>query len=207
MVTATHLTPRNGISFSYHDNKAMNGNFVSTSPAFESVVTAYASRVLSYKSPPEACFDSSVASHIVSTLQTTLSVSPTTDYAHYDIHAAIQDLDEYQSLLELLEEHCNMNTTVAHDALHSILKAIRTGDFDTNGESGLQHVLGSSPGEFGGMINLGGSHVGSRLGRYRSKSLGAEHDYGYEDRDCITRLGNLLQQSNTNKYSNSLFHH
>lgn len=207
VTTTTHMTPQSGISLAYHDNNdgAMNGKLVDTSPAFSSAVTAYATRVLSYQSPPEACFDSSVASHIVSTLQTTLSVSPMTDYTYCDIHNTLQDLDEYQSLLELLEEHCNMNKTVAHNTLQSIFKAIRTGDFDSHGESTLQHVPGSSPGEFGGMINLGGSHVGSRLGRYRSKSLGAEHDYGYEDIDCITRLGNMLQESNKNNYSTSLF--
>jgi len=206
METTTHTTPQSGLSFlnSYNPYDPTNGNFVCSSPAFENTVTSYASRVLSYKSPPECCFDSSVASYVVSTLQSTFSDSPTYEHNLCDAHISAQDLDEYQSLMELLEEHCNMSTTVARDALESITKAVRTGIFDPHWDSTLQPVIGSSPGELGGMLNLGGSHVGRGLGRYRSKSLGAEHDYGHEDIDSIALLGNMLQQSGR-KYSSSLF--
>lgn len=209
METSTHTTPRNTLSFSFsrQHNDTSNTNAVCTSPAFESAVTAYASRVLSHNSPPEACFDSSVASHVVSTLQS----NPTSEYSHRDTTAvpiSVQDLEEYPSLMELLEEHCNMSSTVARNSLQRIAKAVRTGIFDHDGDSTGQHrqdIMGSSPGGLGGMINLGGSHVGSRMGRYRSKSLGAEHDYGREDMESIARLGNMLRDSDTGIYTSSLF--
>eukprot|EP00555_Chaetoceros_dichaeta_P014754 CAMPEP_0198274260 /NCGR_PEP_ID=MMETSP1447-20131203/59671_1 /TAXON_ID=420782 /ORGANISM="Chaetoceros dichaeta, Strain CCMP1751" /LENGTH=722 /DNA_ID=CAMNT_0043968319 /DNA_START=114 /DNA_END=2279 /DNA_ORIENTATION=+ len=210
METTTHTTPRNALSLSFttrHHNNVSNTTAVCTSPAFESAVTAYASRVLSHNSPPEACFDSSVASHVVSTLQ---SRNPTSEYSHHRDAAqiSVQDLEEYPSLMELLEEHCNMSSTVARNALQRIAKAVRTGIFDHDGDSTvqlLQHSSGSSPGGLGGMINLGGSHVGSRMGRYRSKSLGAEHDYGCEDMESIARLGSMLQNSDSGNFTSSLF--
>jgi len=133
----------------------------------------------------------------------TLQSNPTSEYSHRDTAAvpiSVQDLEEYPSLMELLEEHCNMSSTVARNSLQRIAKAVRTGIFDHDGDSTGQHrqdIMGSSPGGLGGMINLGGSHVGSRMGRYRSKSLGAEHDYGREDMESIARLGNMLRDSDT----------
>jgi len=192
------------LSCAYQHNDTTNGNSVCSSPAFESAMTAYASRILSQNSPPQACFDSSVASHIVSTLQS----NSRSTYTQPDAQIPVQDLDEYASLMELLEEHCSMSLTVARNALQRIAKAVRTGSFDHDVDSTLppQHITGSSPGRgLGGMMSFGGSHVGRRMGRYRSKSLGAEHDYGCKDIESITRLGDMLRDSDSGIYCSSLF--
>ena len=132
--------------------------------ATEAAIDAYASRVLSSRSPPEACVEPSLAPYITSLLRASSFIADGTgppsessfpseaDYANLS-----QDIDEYDSLMELLQEHCNMDVEVAQSALRSIVAAIKTATVDPFGED---IVTGSIGGSFGGVGASGGGTGG-----------------------------------------------
>uniref|UniRef100_A0A7S2I229 C3H1-type domain-containing protein n=1 Tax=Helicotheca tamesis TaxID=374047 RepID=A0A7S2I229_9STRA len=170
-----------------------------TSPAVESAVDAFATRILQAESPPEACVDGSLGPYVASILRCAFSELPSTN----NIGTGTQDFDlendvpEFDSLMELLEEHCCMDSETAMSALQRIAISVRTGivawedDPVTTGASSFQNISCS----FNSSISIGGGNViGGRLGRpFRSVSLGNENDY---DNDAINNmLGKMLQES------------
>lgn len=145
-----------------------------TGPAFESAVASYASRVLKKKCPPQSAVDASVGPYVTSTLRSALQAEGiSTDWTTGAV--VLETLPDYDSLMELLEEHCNMSAGVAKSALKSIVKALMTGVFDDdeNRASSTYGSLGSSNG-FSASDGFPGGH-----GRnYRSLSMGTENDFG-----------------------------
>eukprot|EP00563_Minutocellus_polymorphus_P016226 CAMPEP_0181057650 /NCGR_PEP_ID=MMETSP1070-20121207/20365_1 /TAXON_ID=265543 /ORGANISM="Minutocellus polymorphus, Strain NH13" /LENGTH=850 /DNA_ID=CAMNT_0023137081 /DNA_START=348 /DNA_END=2900 /DNA_ORIENTATION=- len=129
--------------------------------ATEAAIDAYASRVLSNRSPPEACVEPSLAPYITSLLRASSFISSgagpsessfpsEADYANL-----AADIDEYDSLMELLQEHCGMDVEGAQSALRSIVAAVKTGTVDPFGED---LVIGSFGGVGpGGPASLAGS--------------------------------------------------
>lgn len=88
-----------------------------TSAAVESAVDAYARRVLSEASPAEACVDESVGPYVTSLLRCSL----------HEMEGGVSSIPEFDSLLELLEEHCSLSEESATAALTTIATAVRTG--------------------------------------------------------------------------------
>lgn len=86
-----------------------------SSAAVESAVDAYASRVLSDASPAEACVDDSLGPYVTSLLRCSLH------------EMDVSSIPEFDSLLELLEEHCSLSEEAATAALTTIAAAVRTG--------------------------------------------------------------------------------
>lgn len=84
------------------------------SAAVESAVDAYATRVLSEASPAEACVDESLGPYVTSLLRCS------------DVEQ-VTSIPEFESLLELLEEHCSLSEESATTALTTIAKAVKTG--------------------------------------------------------------------------------
>mmetsp|Transcript_14976 Transcript_14976/g.24774 ORF Transcript_14976/g.24774 Transcript_14976/m.24774 type:complete len:723 (-) Transcript_14976:61-2229(-) len=88
------------------------------SAAVESAVDAYATKLLRQRSPPEACIDDNLGPYVTSMLR---CCSPR-------IPENVTELPDYDSLMELLEEHCSLETKDdARDALTTIANAVRTG--------------------------------------------------------------------------------
>ncbi len=85
------------------------------SAAVESAVDAYATRVLSEASPAEARVDESLGPYVTSLLRCS------------DIGEQVTSIPEFESLLELLEEHCSLSEESATTALTTIAKAVKTG--------------------------------------------------------------------------------
>ena len=86
-----------------------------TSAAVESAVDAYATRVLKEMSPPEACIDESLGPYVTSLLRCS------------DDEGDVTLIPEFESLCELLEEHCSLTSGSATTALTTIATAVRTG--------------------------------------------------------------------------------
>mmetsp|Transcript_43835 Transcript_43835/g.127631 ORF Transcript_43835/g.127631 Transcript_43835/m.127631 type:complete len:180 (+) Transcript_43835:73-612(+) len=84
--------------------------------AVESAVDAYATRVLQASSPPDAFLDTSLGPYVASVLRCT-------EMSDMDVTSLV----EFESLLELLEDQCNMERDVATKALQSIAEAVVTG--------------------------------------------------------------------------------
>uniref|UniRef100_A0A7S3V5R5 C3H1-type domain-containing protein n=1 Tax=Chaetoceros debilis TaxID=122233 RepID=A0A7S3V5R5_9STRA len=197
-----------------------------SSPAFESTLTSYASRILRIKSPSTASIDASVGPYVTSVLRSALGDCDASS-------ASVEDSDflessipeEYDALMELMMEQCEMQREGASSALHCIAKAIQTGQFedlplfsfDVSGNqqlprrrnihvgagSNLTHRRGTMVGNgigmgIGGGMGNGfstGMGMGGYRSKFRSKSMGAEHDYGEEE--TINFLGEMLQRSGT----------
>ena len=171
-----------------------------TSPAFESTVVSYASRILKTKSPSTAVIDSSVAPYVTSILRSALSNLSSKDLTHlvsnlsFDIYGVV---GEYDALMELLMEQCDMGLNDARSALQSIARVIQTGkfendnfDFDFSGngngngngsESSIRHRSFSS---------LVGNGTLMSRGKFRSKSMGAEYDH-YGEEDAMRWMGDI----------------
>jgi hypothetical protein len=84
--------------------------------AVESAVDAYATRILKQTSPPEACIDESLGPYVTSMLRCSLAEN-----------LAVQNIDEFESLMELLEEQCSLTPDGAETALEEIAMAVKTG--------------------------------------------------------------------------------
>lgn len=87
------------------------------SAAVESAVDAYATRVLQASCPPETYVDTSLGPYVTSVLRCTEIRSKD----------QVTTLAEFDSLLELLEDQCNLSQDVATDALKTIAHAVVTG--------------------------------------------------------------------------------
>lgn len=87
------------------------------SAAVESAVDAYATKLLRMKSPPEACIDDSLGPYVTSMLR--CSMGPENEN--------VRELEEFDSLMELLEEHCSLSADDALSSLSIIATAVRTG--------------------------------------------------------------------------------
>ena len=155
----------------YNFNNNNNNKARLSGPAFETAVASYASRVLKKKSPPESVIDSSVGSYVTSILKPALESKSgdndnTSPNGNNNGNGSTRDIQietiaEYDSLMELLEEHCNMTEEVAKSALQSIANAVLTGVF--NDDDVRQHSTYGSMGSNNGFS-------GGRMGRYRSLS-------------------------------------
>ena len=96
----------------------------SGSAAVESAVDAYATRVLQASTPPETFFDTSLGHYVASVLRgAEIQKSSSSAVAELDVTS----LAEFEALLELLEDQCNMERDVATAALKSIAEAVVTG--------------------------------------------------------------------------------
>ncbi len=164
-------------------------------PAFETAVASYASRILKKKSPPESAIDSSVGPYVASKLRSALESKFSTRITITDTNTIqVENLDEYGSLMELLEEHCNMSEQGARSALQYIAKAILTGVFDDD-ESRGQSTYGS--------VGSSNGFSGAQMRKYRSLSLGAENDY-VGGRFRSLSIG-TREDENQNGMTNSIF--
>lgn len=182
-----------------------------TSPAFESTLVSFASRMLKMKSPQTAVIDESVAPYVTSILRSTLSNLSDDDLSRLstgggalgekgdqsgglDIQAVV---GEYDALMELLMEQCEMEADNARETLELIAKAIQTGDCEV---SLLDHFGGNSHSSSrknsfnalvgNGTLMMGYGDIGNK---YRSKSMGAEHEF-YAEEDAVRLLGDMLQE-------------
>lgn len=104
-----------------------HGGSSTGSAAVETAIDAYATRVLQASTPPETFFDTSLGHYVASVLRCTEIQS-------------LRDLDvtslaEFESLLELLEDQCNMECDAATTALKSIAEAVATGVVPQDGSS------------------------------------------------------------------------
>jgi len=85
------------------------------------VVDAYATRVLKEKSGFDACVEESLGPYVAGLLRR--SLEQLDQYIHpadYDVTT----IPEFESLVELLEEHCNLSADSAQSALHIIAMAV-----------------------------------------------------------------------------------
>lgn len=110
------------------------------SPAVESAVDSYATRLLRDLSPPEACIDDSLGPYVTSTLRCSVSTN----------ECPLESFPDYVALVELLGDHCGLDAEEAHAALEKIVAAVRTGTMDipqtssvkSGGNSSLRGSLG-----------------------------------------------------------------
>lgn len=201
---------------------ASSSNLI-TSPAFETTLISYANKVLKVKSPSTAVIDPSVAPYVTSILRSSLSNASSTDLTISGSRdkevCNVRDIAEYDALMELLMEQCEMESEKAHSALGCIARAIQTGEFQDFGGGrsrsmslgmGFHHHYHNGHKSFnsnsignGTMSHLGignGNLLMSPSGKFRSKSMGAEHDYyggggGGEEGDTFHFLGNMLKEN------------
>ena len=220
-------------SYDSHASHASNSLMAKNSPAFETAVDSYATRTLQSQCPPQVKMEPSVGPYVTSVIRSSLQELQSEEQAlggssdgggGGTVHVTL--LSQYESLVELLEEHCSMTPDVAQSALTKIVSAMQTGVFSDQypfsssyqsvGSFGSSSGLGSLHGFGGGMNGMNrnrnrihmnrnhsnGSSVvgGSRLGRYRSKSMGAESDYN--DFESIQALGDMLHRSNLSQTVN-----
>ena len=179
--------------------------------ATDSAIDAYAGRVLASRSPPETCVEPSLAPYITSLLRSSSFIangSASSFPSEADYANLATDIDEYDSLMELLQEHCSMDETVARSALRSIAAAVRTGTIDAFGEEIVASSFGGTP--LATSLNaLGGtgvsSGVSSLAGSLNAMSFGAGFGgRGYrsesiDDGDAlVSDLGQMLKDGLTN---------
>mmetsp|Transcript_32950 Transcript_32950/g.71305 ORF Transcript_32950/g.71305 Transcript_32950/m.71305 type:complete len:912 (+) Transcript_32950:402-3137(+) len=138
--------------------------------ATEAAIDAYAGRVLSSCSPPEACVEPSLAPYITSMLRSSPSKSSPSVLLSADPSTIRAEIDEYDALMELLQEHCSMNADAAQSALRSIAVSVKTGVVDPFGED--TPTLGSSLAS-GGSSGVGVGGLSPTLGPTFAGSLNA----------------------------------
>ena len=93
-------------------------------PALESAVDAYASRLLRLQSAQEAIIDPSVGPYVTSVIRSSISSDDTLSSVP---EFSIESMIEYDSLMELMQEHCGMAPEVSREVLQRIALAVRTG--------------------------------------------------------------------------------
>ena len=183
--------------------------------ATDSAIDAYAGRVLASRSPPETCVEPSLAPYVTSVLRASSFVAAASSgtassFPSEDDYANLAtDIEEYDSLMELLQEHCGMDETVARSAIRSIAAAVRTGTVDPFGEEIGTSSFGGTP--LAGSLNaLGGtggnSGVSSLAGSLNAMSFGAGfggRGYRSESIDdagdaLVSDLGQMLKDGLTN---------
>lgn len=93
-------------------------------PALESAVDAYASRLLRLQSAQEAAIDPSVGPYVTSVIRSSLNsdvaLSSVSDFS-------LESMIEYDSLIELIQDHCGMDPEVSREVLRRIAMAVCTG--------------------------------------------------------------------------------
>lgn len=217
-----------------HNGTPSSSSMNITSPAFETTVVSYAARMLKLKSPPTAAIDDSVAPYVTSILRSALSNLSDNNLNRQDQGQGGTDtglglssgllvdengdglggidiqtvIEEYDALMELLMEQCEMEANDAKETLKSIARAIKTGNCEmsmsfndqTNHFVGTSHsklnsTIASRKSSFNSLVGNGTLMMGyGDIGnKFRSKSMGAEHDYYAED-DALRLLGNMLQE-------------
>eukprot|EP00934_Nitzschia_sp_Nitz4_P008312 Nitzschia sp. Nitz4//scaffold244_size29068//26118//28211//NITZ4_008068-RA/size29068-processed-gene-0.23-mRNA-1//-1//CDS//3329543868//8302//frame0 len=108
-------------------------------PASESAIDAYATRVLHELSPPETAMDDSVGPYVTSVLRCCEILS----------EDQVTSVPEFESLCEFLEDQCAMTQDVATSALKKIAQAVITGTFPQD--------VTTSAHTSGGLYSLGGT--------------------------------------------------
>jgi len=83
--------------------------------ATESAIDAYATRVLQESTPPGSILDTSLGPYVTSVLR-----------ASEELSHDVSELEEFESLLELLEDQCNVEPDVATSVLKKIAQAVIT---------------------------------------------------------------------------------
>ena len=188
------------------------------SPAFETTLISYANKILKIKSPSSANIDTSLAPYVTTILRAALSNLSQTDLVDLQsesssaLGARIETIAEYEALVELLMEQCEMISDDAHSALNSIARAIQTGEFQYFGNrdrslslsmniSALHHQMRRKNSFNTNLVGNGvmpyrgfGSGNANSMGKFRSKSMGAENDYYCQD-DAIRLLGDMLKEN------------
>lgn len=189
----------------------------SSRAAVESTVDAYATRILRTKSPPEASVDDSLGPYVTSIIRCSLEessalqggVANAVDVYDMNVEELIED---FESIVELLEGHCGMTPDVAKSALHIIAISVKTGVVDAF-DDGEEHqdpdtaigsfrsvgMLGTS---LGSIMSFDCNHGCGRLGRpFRSKSVGASNDE--EGMASIQMLGNMLRDTDIGEHNDA----
>ncbi|KAL7512517.1 hypothetical protein ACHAXN_009482 [Cyclotella atomus] len=149
-------------NFEFKTDSPSGTNMTNCNQAVEIAVDAHATRLIQSSSPPEACVDSSLGPYITSILREALLTNGSN----------LSSLPEYDSLIELLESQCQMESHVAKNVIADIATAIRTNGNGYNNNS----MIGPT----------------SHDKRSRSKSLGAEPARRELDVDF---LGKILQET------------
>jgi len=130
------------------------------SAATESAVDAYATRVLEASTPSDSFFDTSLGPYVASVLRGAEMEG-----------GDVTSMGEFDSLLELLEDQCNMEREKATTALQSIAKAVVTG------------IVPSQDSSFSIISPLGGLYSKSNLDSFQSSKLDtADHNLGFEQK-------------------------
>jgi DNA-nicking Smr family endonuclease len=94
-----------------------NTSFASTTVADEAAVDAYAMKVLEDASPPDVAVDAEYLGSYITGVLRAEEVSA----------SHLEQLPDYDNVLELLQEHCSMTRADAAVALHKIAQAVDTG--------------------------------------------------------------------------------
>uniref|UniRef100_A0A8J9S575 C3H1-type domain-containing protein n=1 Tax=Phaeodactylum tricornutum TaxID=2850 RepID=A0A8J9S575_PHATR len=129
----------------------------------------FAQHVLTRRAAGDVSVDSSLGSYVTSLLRCA-SETDLTD---------ITRMDEYEGLVELLQEHCCMDTPQARDALEEIARAVRSGSVP-KGRGFL------SP---GGLYASGGFHSMHTMGSALPDVAGADGPESTTDFDEFPPLG------------------
>eukprot|EP00521_Asterionellopsis_glacialis_P006143 CAMPEP_0195282144 /NCGR_PEP_ID=MMETSP0707-20130614/1152_1 /TAXON_ID=33640 /ORGANISM="Asterionellopsis glacialis, Strain CCMP134" /LENGTH=814 /DNA_ID=CAMNT_0040341097 /DNA_START=397 /DNA_END=2841 /DNA_ORIENTATION=- len=165
------------------------------------VVDAYAIRILNEKSGFDACVDESLGPYVAGLLR--CSLERLDQYIHpadYDVTT----IPDFESLVELLEEHCNLDADSAHSALHSIAMAV-AGRTDMEELTGTRvrpvgKPRGSSIGslDFGSPWSTGLTGLEGDLGSMESLSLGNNwNDAGAGAGISTTKVHNTMTMTTT----------
>jgi len=147
MATTAARTSRVGaMPMSDYNAIGANTSFVTRGAAVESAVDAHASRVLRTRSPPEAFIDPSLGPYVTSTLRGAIAEfgngrSLISSRLGFDIDLSVADLPQFDSLVELLEENCSMESDIAKYVLQQIFFSVRTGSVNNFGNTLKQPIV------------------------------------------------------------------
>mmetsp|Transcript_28052 Transcript_28052/g.39429 ORF Transcript_28052/g.39429 Transcript_28052/m.39429 type:complete len:799 (-) Transcript_28052:48-2444(-) len=168
------------------------------------VVDAYATRVLKEKSGSDTCIDESLGPYVASLLRCSLEQF---DPYHLPTEYDVTSIPEFESLVELLEEHCNLSAQSAQDALNSIAMAV-TGRTDMEQLSGgrvrpLGRPRGSSIGslDFGSPWSTGLTGFEGDFGSMDSLSLGKNWNDPAAGVTTTTHVHTVTALSPTQEYT------
>eukprot|EP00978_Attheya_sp_CCMP212_P000726 scaffold1449_cov56-Attheya_sp.AAC.1 len=145
--TAAARTSRVGaMPMSDYNAIGANTSFVTRGAAVESAVDAHASRVLRTRSPPEAFIDPSLGPYVTATLRGAIAEFGNgrgliSSRLGFDIDLSVTDLPQFDSLVELLEENCSMESDIAKDVLQQIFFSVRTGSVNNFGDTLKQPIV------------------------------------------------------------------
>jgi len=104
-------------------------------PALESAVDAYASRLLRLQSAQETVIDPSVGPYVTSVIRSSLISADDSNLSSTPTNLLLESMNEYESLIELIQDHCGMDPEVSREVLQRIALAVRTGVVTESEES------------------------------------------------------------------------